>query len=340
MKAALLYALLPAAIAAASPAQAALKLCNRTSYVLYAATASVKTPGSETRGWTRIAPGDCQTARSEDLTGQNYLAYARSSLAYSGPSHAWGGNFPLCVRDTNFDIRQAVTQPYCTDADTFALPFAPLDTQGHVNWTMTFDEKPAYPSLTAAQLAGVKRLLNDTGYKVGPADAKPNRQTGSALDAFRTRMRFATTAGNTELFEALETEALKKNAPTGYTVCNDTSSGFMAALAGIENGKPVSRGWWTVTSGACARVLTAALNADTVYLSVQGKNGAALVAGPEKFCVTAAAFEIQGRGGCSGRGFQELGFAPTVTRGRAGYIVHVGGNGMLAPLPVQAGTLK
>jgi uncharacterized membrane protein len=45
------------------PAQAALTLCNRTSYILYAATSAIQSPRSDTEGWTRIAPGECQIAR-------------------------------------------------------------------------------------------------------------------------------------------------------------------------------------------------------------------------------------------------------------------------------------
>ena len=32
--------------------------------------------------------------------------------------------YPVCVKDANFSISQAVTEPYCTADDTFALPFA------------------------------------------------------------------------------------------------------------------------------------------------------------------------------------------------------------------------
>lgn len=315
---------------ASLPAQAALTLCNRTSYILYAATASVKSPSSETRGWTRVAPGDCRKARPEDLGAQSYLVHARSSLGYSGSSHAWGGNFPLCVKDTNFDIKQSVTQPYCTDTDTFPLPFAPVDTEGRRNWTMTFEEMPAYPSLTAAQLAGVKRLLTDNGYKIGPVDAQPSKPTEVALADFRKRMRFPLQAGNTELFNALEKEALKTNAPTGYTVCNDTNGTFLTAL-GDAGGKGVSRGWWTVQPGACARAITAPLHSDAVYLLAQKKGGAMLVTGADKFCVTPQAFEIQGRSGCTSRDFQEAGFAKTNTKGKAGYVAHINENGLLPP---------
>ena len=43
----------------AAPAHAALTLCNRTSYVLYAATAALNGQKGEASGWTRITPGDC-----------------------------------------------------------------------------------------------------------------------------------------------------------------------------------------------------------------------------------------------------------------------------------------
>ncbi len=163
------------------PAQAALTLCNRTSYILYAATSAIQSPRSDTQGWTRMAPGDCQLARKEPLTAETYLVHARSSLAHSGPARAWGGSYPVCVKDGSFTIRQSVTQPYCTAEDTFALPFAPLDNRGRSVWTMNFDEQPALGSLSAAQLAGVKRLLADNGYKVGAINGKPDKATGAAL---------------------------------------------------------------------------------------------------------------------------------------------------------------
>ena len=91
-------AVLAAGLSLASPAEAALKLCNRTSYILYAATSSVAGNGSSTQGWTRIAPGDCQIARPEKLSSQSYLVYARSALAHSGPERAWGGTHSNCLK--------------------------------------------------------------------------------------------------------------------------------------------------------------------------------------------------------------------------------------------------
>ncbi len=311
-----------------APAHAALTLCNRTSYILYAATSAIQSPRSETSGWTRIAPGDCQLARKEPLTAESYLVHARSSIAHSGPARAWGGSYPVCVKDGNFTIKQAVTQPVCTADDTFALPFAPLDNRGHATWTMNFDEQPGLGSLSAAQLAGVKRLLKDVGYRVAAIDGKPDKTTGAALSDFRNKMHFPPTAGNVELFNTLEAEAERTNAPAGYTVCNNAHEPLLLAIAQNDGGKAVSRGWWTAQPGSCARLTTAPLNSDAVYLLAQRKAGGSLVSGAQRFCTTPQAFEIQGTGNCAKRGYAEAGFAATQTRGRQGFVAHIAANGL------------
>ncbi len=312
---------------AATPAQAALTLCNRTSYILYAATSAIQSPRSQTQGWTRITPGECQLARKEPLTAETYLVHARTSLAHSGPARAWGGAYPVCVKDANFSSAQGVTQPYCTAEDTFALPFAPLDNRGKSVWTMNFDEQPAM-NATEAQLAGVKRLLKDNGYKIDRIDGKPDKATGAGLQDFRKRMKFAVTAGNTELFDTLEREARKKIAPAGYTACNETRDVLLLALGQIEGGRPVSRGWWTVQPGACAKAVTTPLNTEAVYLLALRKSGGTLVGGGMHFCTTAAAFEIKGADNCSGRGLADNGFAATPTKGASGYVAHIGPAGL------------
>jgi len=309
------------------PAQAALTLCNRTSYILYAATSAIQSPRSETEGWTRIAPGECQVVRKEQLTAETYLVHARTSLAHSGPPRAWGGAYPVCVKDASFNIRQAVTQPYCTDDDTFPLPFAALDNRGKASWTMNFDEQPAM-SLTDAQLAGVKRLLTDNGYQIARIDGKPDKTTGAALADFRKRMHFAADAGNAELFTVLEREAKKRIAPAGYTVCNDTREPLLVALGQIDKGIAASQGWWTVEPGACAKTITTPLSSDAVYILAQRKSGGTLVSGPQRFCTTQAAFQIRGNGSCAARGFTDSGFAVTRTRGVAGYVAHIGPAGL------------
>jgi uncharacterized membrane protein len=325
-------------IALASPAHAALKLCNRTSYILYAATSSVVSPGSTTHGWVRIAPGDCQTALPEKLTAQSYLVYGRSSLAYSGPQRAWGGNFPSCVQEGDFTLHQSVTAPYCTGGTIFSVPFAAIDTHNRPDWTMTFDEQPAFPTLEAAQLAGVKRLLKENGYGIAAIDAKPGKPTQRALNDFRKKMHFSDRAGNAELFASLESQAEKRGgAPQGYTVCNDDKRDVAAAMAAMTpTGDYLTRGWWRVAGGACARLVTTPLTQSTIWLLVQRPGGPTLVTGPDQFCVATEQFEIKGRGQCVQHGYLQAGFARTPTNGLPGRVVHVDANGIVS----QAATSK
>ena len=317
------------------PAHAALNLCNRTSYILYAATSTVSGTAGQTQGWTRLPPGSCANALAGPLTAQSILVYARSALAHSGPQRAWGGNFPACVRDGNFNIRQAVTAPYCGE-DSFSVPFAAIDTKGRRDWTMNFDEQPQFASLTAAQLAGVKRLLKDNGFAVGPINGTPDKATGKSLTDFRARMHFAPTAGNDALFAALEAGALKNTAPAGYTVCNDGAEDLLVAMGEISGSNAISHGWWRIAPGACARTITTPLASDAIYILAQKRNGAAVTGGTDKFCVTPQEFDIQGRLNCAGRGLVEAAFARTQTKSLSGYIAHIGGNGLMAAPPGHA----
>ena len=332
MKRALLLALLAltglVAPGCFTPAQAALTLCNRTSYILYAATSAMQSPRSETTGWTRIAPGDCRLTRKEPLTAETYLVHARSSIAQSGPARAWGGDIPVCVKDGNFTLRRGAAQASCA-ADTFPLAFAPVNNRGKSVWLTHFDEKPAM-NMTEAQLAGVKRLLKDNGYKIARINGRPDKATGVALADFRKRMRFTDKDGNTELFDALEREARKAAAPAGYTVCNEAKDALMVALAQNDGGKAVSRGWWTIDPGACARAITTPLSSEAVFVLAQRKTGGGLVAGPQRFCVAQVAFEIAGADNCGTRGLAEAGFARTQTKGMSGYVARIGPLGLVS----------
>ena len=324
-------ALLAASAAFAGPAEAALKLCNRTSYILYAATSVIFDRGSSTQGWTRIAPGDCQVARAERLTSQSYLVYARSALAHSGPERAWGGDFPLCVKDANFVLNRRENPPSCA-GDVFALPFATVETHNRPDWTMTFDDQPRYAALVAAQLAGVKRLLKDNGYKIAVIDANPDKATGAALNDFRKKMHFSDRDGNDKLFAALESEAAKRGGtPQGYTVCNDDKADVMAAITEPAGADFVTRGWWHIAGGACARMITTPLKEAAVWLLVQKPGGDVTVSGSDQFCVTNLEFEIKGRRDCVSRGFTEAGFARVPTRGKTGSVVHIDSSGLVAP---------
>ncbi|HXC54309.1 MAG TPA: DUF1036 domain-containing protein [Rhizomicrobium sp.] len=315
----------------ASPSQAAMTVCNRTSYVLYTATGAAADKTIAAQGWVRVTPGTCHVALPGDLTAAAYYLYARSSQAHAGPARAWGGNVPVCVKDTNFSTRDAANAVRCQSDDFFQLPFAAVDTHHLKSWTATFSESPALATLLQAQLAGLKRLLRDAGYTIGPIDAQPDMAADKALADFRKRTRLAATASGGDLFDALETQALKTATPAGYAICNDTAKSVAAALGQKARNDWISHGWWKIAAGSCAKVVDNLAGLDSIYVFVQKIGGPPLVSGPNKFCVADIEFDIQGRTRCAARGLNEAGFAETRVKGVAGFAAHVGENGLVKP---------
>jgi len=322
-------ALLACALFGASECQAQLKLCNRTSYVLYAATGYMQGVDAVTQGWTRIVPGTCQYAVKERLTAHGYFVYARTSIGHGGVQRAWGGAQALCVKDADFALKVAVAVRRCPSDDTFDLPFAGVDTHRAKSWSMTFDEMPAFSSMKDATQAGLKRLLKDQGAKLGAIDAKPDKAADAALAAFKKRLNMKADATPSDLFDALETEALKTSAPAGYSVCDDTAKAIWVALAEKKQGKWVSRGWWKIAPGGCARAWAEPLATDKIFILAQTPGGVPIVYGKETFCTTNVEFEIQGRDDCKKRGLVEGGFAETGVKGLSGFTAHVSEHGLV-----------
>jgi uncharacterized membrane protein len=311
---------------AAQAAQASLRLCNRTSYVLYAATAITAADGVSVKGWTRVVPGTCTVALEGDLAASAYDLYARTSAAHAGPARAWAGNAEFCTKSGDFALHQPFASANCATADMTAMPFAALDTHHMRSWTVTFREEPDFSTMKDAERAGLKRLLGDNG--VG--NLRSDRDIDAALAQFEKRLHLSDKAGTAGLFDALETEALRDAAPAGYTVCNDTEKPVFAAL-GEQDGKGfVSRGWWMVAAGSCAKTVTDSLSGQKIYLRVE-RSKTALVQGPETFCVADIEFEIHGRGNCAARGLREAGFLATNTGGAPGFAAHVSDKGLDKP---------
>src|SRR5262249_17498622 len=143
----------------------------------------------------------------------------------------------------------------------------------------------------------------------------------------------ATNASIDDLFDALETEALKTATPAGYSVCNDTVKAVAAALGQKQGQTWVAHGWWKIGAGSCAKLVADLNGIESLYLFVQKIDGPPLVTGKEKFCVADIEFDIQGRTNCVKRGMAEVGFLETKVRGLPGFSAHVGEQGLVKPLP-------
>lgn len=313
----------------AGPAAADFRVCNQTSYVLYAAVGYEAGVQMLTRGWTRVRPGDCATALQGTLNQPAYFLYARSSRGDAGPARAWGGRIRLCAKETNFAIDVPVGASRCASDDAFLVPFASISTGHKASWTATLTEAGHFATPAAAKAAGVTRLLGDIGYGLV---SRP-KGAAQALADFRNRMRLPANASDADLVDALETEALKSSAPAGYTVCNDGQAEIWTAIGLRLNRGSASRGWWDVPPGACARISTRPLDVMAVYLHATRVGNANLVGGPAMFCTGRGSFDFPVGAKCLGKDRTILGFAETDTRSLSGYVAHIGNAGLLPPAP-------
>lgn len=312
----------------ASPAQAALQLCNQTSYVLYAATGTQKNAEVATKGWLRVVPGACEIALSEALTADAYYLYARTSQAHAGSPRAWAGQTSLCAKDPNFSLRNPLGSRFCPSDDSFPLAFSRVDNNHLSAWTVTLTEQASITSLNAARQAGISRLLSDIGYRF-----KNPKVRDGALANFRSRAKLPADASADNLIDALETEAMKAATPAGYSICNDTKEPLWGALGTHEGQAWIARGWWKIAPGGCAHAITQPLKTDMVYLRVERQKKQTVVGGEAKFCVTEIEFEISGREKCASRGLREAGFAATKTSGKPGFAAHVSAEGLILTGP-------
>ncbi|HEX3430619.1 MAG TPA: DUF1036 domain-containing protein [Rhizomicrobium sp.] len=312
------------------PAAADLRVCNQTSYVLYAAVGYEAGVQMLTRGWTRVRPGDCATALQGVLNQPSYFIYARSSRAHAGPTRGWGGRIRLCAKETNFAIDVPVGAVHCASDDAFLVPFASISTGRKASWTTTLSDAAHFATPAAARTAGVTRLLGDIGYKIDASS--PPKAVAQAVADFRLRMRLPANAGDADLLDALETEALMTSAPAGYSVCNEGTAEIWAAIGFNLNRGRAARGWWDVPPGGCARILTEPLNFMAVYLHVTRIGNPNLVGGPVMFCTGTGSFALPATP-CKGEGHTALGFVETPTKGLSGYVAHIGNSGLLPPPP-------
>jgi uncharacterized membrane protein len=310
----------------ASPAHAALQLCNQTSYILYTAVGAQKAAKIFTRGWLKIAPGDCANAIGEPLDASAYFVYARSAHPLGTPPRVWGGQFQLCAKDSDFSLETPASASNCAGDGVAPLPYAPIATNGSQSWTMTFTESADIASADQARAAGLRRLLGEIGYAPG----KDPKALDTALAQYRTHAKLSANTAPDALFAALENESKAASADQGYSICNSGNSEIWAAV-GVKTGQDFSsRGWWNIGAGSCALAIGTPLGRDAVYLFASKPGNNHLVSGPQNFCISNSQFEIRGRDRCSERGLATAGFVATNPKGLPGYTARIGNNG-LAP---------
>jgi uncharacterized membrane protein len=309
------------------PAHAQLKLCNQTSYVVYAAVGIQQPAQMVTRGWSRVVPGDCGSAVDEPLKEPAYFVYARSARSRTLQPRNWGGPFRFCVRDENFWLQMPLATTACKPDGAFLAPFAPVATGGAKTWTMTLTEAPALATPADARAAGIRRVLIALGYLAeADSDAK---HLNDAFAKFRVHAKLAVNATPADIFAALESAANDPQKSSGYAICNDGNGEIWAALAYWSGQEFISRGWWDIAAGTCTTPLSQSLGHDPVYLYVSKQGNNHLVAGVANFCISNVLFDIHGRDRCEAHGYVSKGFEATNIKGASGFVAHIGDDGLV-----------
>lgn len=303
MRALLLLAALLAGLAFAAPARAG-EVCNETSFMVDVAKAWRTPTGIAAEGWMRLAPGGCGEIGPGAETDQ-YL-YARSTPAYLGGVREWRGGLDVCVDETDFQIEGV--------ADCAALG---LETRQFRQLAEAERTRAVLVELAdhreRAEEAGLQRLLQAAGYDIRVIDGYAGRRTRRQVEAFERDLGREFGADRAGLVAALHERAVERNADAGLRICNDADLPLAAAVSRAEGEAYVTRGWWRVEPGACAKPLAERLTAGETFVHarlIEADRMLPLAVAPEMFCVAPGRFSTELREACAATGFELAGFRP------------------------------
>lgn len=300
---------------AATGAEADLRFCNRTSYVLDLALGLEDKGGAATRGWFRVAPGQCRLVMQGTIEADQIYVHARALELYGPPPVPQTGHAELCVADGNFVIAGA--QSCSTRRAQRRVAFTavkPVETdQGP---TATLSEEAEYND-DQARLAGIQRLLSLCGYDASPIDGIPGRKTDMAITQFLKDHQLGNeVAIGPAFFDALAEAATKTQ--SAFAWCNDTAYTVMASL-GVENSTSiVTRGWYRIESGQCLKPpISGRPQRLYSYAEAIDKDGQTVKRGDQwltwggatVLCTRADRFEISDHTDCAAKGLDTMGFA-------------------------------
>jgi len=114
--------------------------CNETTYTVMASLGIVEMGSIVTRGWYRIAPGQCLRP---DVSGEpmRFYSYGEAvdadgrTIQRGGAPMAWGGKTVLCTREGRFEVP---AQKDCAAHGMNAAGFAVIDMGEHPAAVVTF----------------------------------------------------------------------------------------------------------------------------------------------------------------------------------------------------------
>jgi len=295
-------------------------ICNETSFVLRFASAYVRDARMQTQGWTTIQPGACTTQQTP-VASPRFL-YAESLNVHRGGIREWKGTVELCATEEDFtsDATDNCRLKNFETRNYFAVK--PSESQTAFIEPSDFGDK--------ADVAGLQRLLQDTGYKITRVDGLAGRRTNKTIAEAKADLGLDKSATSQALITALIPVARKARDVIGLDICNDSSEMIYGAIAIQDDGTWTSRGWWPVAPGACAKPFDKALagteahifalqeaplpvDADETTLRGPDRRLRVVTANPTQFCIAESKFSALGREKCLEQGYAIANFRPMPT---------------------------
>lgn len=300
-------------IVLATPAQAELSLCNRTSYVVETAIGLERTANVATRGWFRLDPGQCRKVLDEPLNAELAYVHARTPEVYGSAPLPRSGHGEFCIGARDFTFANARNCSQSQMASFTAVK--PSDTPNGPSANLA--EESDYDD-TQARLAGIQRLLAIAGYDAYPIDGVQGAKTSAALAQFiKDRKLPADAASAPDFFDTLLAAAGKPEG-FGFSWCNDTKYPVMAALGTAEKDGVVTRGWYRVDAGKCLRpdvrgdqrkLYSYAEAVDGDGRAIKRGDTPLAWGGTVALCTRDGKFELSDHKDCAARGLNSAGFA-------------------------------
>ena len=117
-------------------------MCNKTDYLVWAATGIVREDSFESRGWHRIDAKDCAQVINGNLDNKYYFYYAEAvtdtgrQAVRAGRPVLWQGDFAMCTKSTRFVINN---REDCQARGLDAAKFRRIDTGTARKWRVNLD---------------------------------------------------------------------------------------------------------------------------------------------------------------------------------------------------------
>ena len=287
-------------------------VCNETSYNIRFASAFIRDDRMQTVGWTNIQPGACTTLVTPKDSPR--FLYAESLPIHQGGVREWKGPIQLCATEKDFtsDATENCALKNLEIRDFFAVK--PTERQ-------TAFIEPGDFGINA-EIAGLQRLLQDSGYKITRVDGLSGRRTLRTIARAKSDLKLDKSASNQELITALIPKAEEARNSIGLDICNDGTNRMFTAIAIQQDGNWTSRGWWPIDIGQCVKPLDRSLIGTQAHIYAlqedMNEAGEALpdrrlrseLVTPAPFCIAESRFSALGRENCLEKGYSAVDFRP------------------------------